>query len=132
MKRKTVEPLEAQEQRALFEWARLQSGKYPELALMYHIPNGGRRNAKEAAMLKAEGVKPGVPDICLPVSRSIYHGLYIELKRKRGGKTSDAQKEWINGLKAQGYAALVCRGWEDAKDSIIEYLKWGMDRGTGN
>lgn len=120
---------ESAEQRALFQWANLQRCKYPELEMMYHIPNGGRRDPKEAAMLKAEGVKPGVPDICLPVARGKYHGLYIELKRKHVGKTSAAQEQWIERLRAHGYAAFVCRGWEDASDLIIEYLKWGLDRG---
>lgn len=122
------DPLEAQEQRALFAWAELQSCKYPELALMYHIPNGGKRDAKEAAMLKAEGVKSGVPDICLPVARGGYHGLYIELKRKHGGRTSAVQEEWIERLSAQGYAVYVCRGWEVAKDLILKYLKGGIQR----
>ena len=34
-------PTEAEEQIALFEWARLQTGRFPELALLYHVPNGG-------------------------------------------------------------------------------------------
>ena len=63
------EPLEAEEQKALFEWAGYMGGKHPELRFMYHVPNGGRRNAREAAMLKAEGVKAGVPDIVLPAAR---------------------------------------------------------------
>ena len=37
-------PTEAEEQIALFEWARLQTGRFPELALLYHVPNAfGRR-----------------------------------------------------------------------------------------
>ena len=123
---KIIDPLEAQEQQALFTWAELQSCKYPDLAMMYHIPNGGRRDAKEAAMLKAEGVKAGVPDICLPVARGGYHGLYIELKRRSGGRTSAAQEAYISRLRAQGYAAFVCRGFERAKDVIMKYLKGGL------
>ena len=79
-------PLEAEEQAALFQWAEYQSGKYPELALMYHVPNGGSRNKAEAANLKRQGVKSGVPDVCLPVPRGNSHGAYIELKRIKGGK----------------------------------------------
>ncbi len=58
---------EASEQIKLMEWCKWQEHKYPELQLLYHIPNGGSRNAIEAKNLKRQGVKPGVPDLCLPV-----------------------------------------------------------------
>lgn len=78
-KNKMPVPTEAQEQMTLFSWAAMQSGKYPELNLLYHVPNGGSRHKAEAGRLRAEGVKAGVPDLCLPVARGQYHGLYIEL-----------------------------------------------------
>lgn len=117
------EPLECEEQRALFSWAALQAGKHPELRFMYHVPNGGKRNAREAALLKAEGVKAGVPDIVLPCSCGGYHGLYIELKRQKSGTVSDDQKKYLEFLSFAGYKAVVCRGWEKARDEIMSYLK---------
>lgn len=114
---------EASEQRALFEWARLQAGKYPELQYLYHVPNGGRRDAKEAAMLKAEGVRAGVPDLFLPAARGGYHGLYIELKRKKGGKLSREQEQWLAYLNSAGYRALCIHGWENAANEILKYVK---------
>ena len=68
-------PTESVEQQSLFRWAAYQSGKYPELKLLYHVPNGGSRNKAEAGRFKAEGVKAGVPDLCLPVPRGEFHGL---------------------------------------------------------
>lgn len=115
-------PKESQEQMWLFRWAELQKGKYPELEMLYHIPNGGSRNKLEAAHLQAEGVKPGVPDLCLPVSRGGYHGLYIELKRLRGGKVSDAQTVWLARLRDQNFKAVVCKGWEEAAECLKDYL----------
>lgn len=112
---------EAEEQMALFEWAALVSGKHPELQLLYHIPNGGSRNKAEAANLKKQGVKAGVPDLCLPVPRGEFHGLYIELKYGKN-KPSKAQEKWITDLKNQNYAAFVCYGWEEAKNVITVYL----------
>lgn len=82
-------PLESEEQSALFQWARLMEGRCPELRLMYHIPNGGLRNKPVAVRLTAQGVRRGVPDICLPVARHGFHSLYIELKRPKGGEGSD-------------------------------------------
>lgn len=43
-----------------------------------------KRDKATAVALKRQGVKAGVPDICLPVARNGYHGLHIELK---AGKT---------------------------------------------
>lgn len=70
---------------------------------MYHIPNGGKRGKVEAIHFKAEGVKAGVPDICLPVPRGEWHGLYIELKRREGGRVSPEQTKWLEDLMRQGY-----------------------------
>lgn len=122
------EPSEAEEQRSLFSWAAMLSGKHPALRLLYHIPNGGRRDAKEAAMLKAEGVRAGVPDICLPAARGGYHGLYIELKRAKSGRMSREQEEWIAALSAAGYRAVCCHGWAAAAREIERYLGGGEAR----
>ena len=115
-------PTEAEEQTELFTWAELLRGRFPELRLLYHVPNGGSRNRIEAARLQAQGVKAGVPDLCLPVARGKYHGLYIELKRTRGGRISEAQEGWLEALAEQGYAAAVCKGWQDAAETIKKYL----------
>lgn len=114
---------------ALFMWAadELAAGRYPELELMFAIPNGGERNKVVASRLKAEGVKAGVPDVCLPVARHGVYGLWLELKRpksdgKRAGTTQDEQTGWIGKLRAQGYGACVVYGFEEAKAVIIQYL----------
>ena len=114
---------EYQEQRNVFEIAERLKGIYPEVVLLFHIPNGGRRDTAEAANLKKQGVKPGVPDLFLPVARGGYHGLFIEMKRRDGGRLSEHQKHWLHLLEHQGYAAVVCHGAENAVDTIISYLK---------
>lgn len=48
-------PTEDVEQMCLFRWADAQSGKYPELSLMYHIPNGGKRGKAEAGRFPRNG-----------------------------------------------------------------------------
>lgn len=116
-------PSEDVEQTQLFTWAAYASGKYPELALMHHIPNGGKRGKAEAARFKAQGVKAGVPDIFLPCARGQYHGLYIELKRVKGGRVSASQEEFIKSLRLQGYRVEVCFGMEQAQKVIVEYLE---------
>lgn len=116
-----VKPTEAQEQTTLFEWSAWNIGKYPELWFLHHVPNGGSRNKLEAMSLKRQGVKAGVSDIFMPVARRGYHGLYVELKAI-GGRVSDNQAEWINRVRAQGYAAFVCYGAVEAVGKLEWYL----------
>lgn len=120
-------PHEDKEQENLLIWAAWNSGKYPELTLLYHIANGGKRGKREAARLKAQGVKAGVPDLHLPVARGGYHSLYIELKRREGGTVSDAQKGWIADLRREGNCVAVCRGSEEAERVIVGYLGGKVD-----
>jgi hypothetical protein len=115
-------PTENAEQAALFQWADFAALTYPELVMMYAIPNGGLRDARTAVTLQRTGVKSGVPDICLPVARGGYNGLYIEMKRQKGGVLSANQKIWIDRLRAHGNKAVVCKGWEAARDAITDYL----------
>lgn len=122
MKADEIVPTESVEQQALFRWAQVMSGKYPELKWMYHIPNEGKRNPLVGRRMRAEGLRRGVPDICLPVSRGGYNGLYIELKRRKGGRVSDDQELWLGALRDAGYMAIVCKGWEAASDKILRYL----------
>ncbi|MHB1153550.1 MAG: VRR-NUC domain-containing protein [Eubacteriales bacterium] len=113
---------EDDEQVAVIEWAELCTGAIPELAWLYHVPNGGYRNKIEAMKFKRMGVKSGVPDLVLPVARSGYHGLYIELKAK-DGIVSEKQREWLNNLRHQGYFAIACFGADETISIIKNYLK---------
>ncbi|MBO9717500.1 MAG: VRR-NUC domain-containing protein [Pseudoxanthomonas sp.] len=118
----TAAPLEHAEAAMLIRAVRGLEPAHPELRLLYAIPNGGKRSRKTAADLKAEGVRSGVPDYCLPVARGVWHGLYLELKRLRGGRVEPEQRAWLSDLEAQGYRAVVCRGWEQALAEIRDYL----------
>lgn len=119
---------EAHEQTALFRWiADAAVYEYPELELLYHIPNGGTRNRAEAAHLKQQGVKSGVPDLCLPVARGKWHGLYIEMKAGKN-KTTENQDRWIESLRKQGYVAEVCYGYRQAAEILVQYLSLGKGK----
>lgn len=121
-------PSEANEQQWLFRWAwDMQHLKWPELELMHHIPNGGSRNRIEAARLKGQGVKAGIPDVFLPVAKGGYHGLYIEMKKQHGGRVSPEQKDKIAKLREQGYRVEVCEGFQIAADVIEAYMEERLD-----
>jgi len=113
---------ESEEQKSLFVWATIAARKYPALNLLFHIPNEGKRSQWTGARMRSEGLKSGVPDLCLPVARSGYHGLYIELKAGKNKPTAN-QLAWLEALEAQGYKTAVCYGWEAAKNVIEAYLK---------
>lgn len=115
---------ESSEQQALFCWAALAAIDYPPLCYLFAIPNGGFRFKREAARLKAEGVRAGVPDVLLPLPKFKWAGLFIEMKKKRVGRVQDNQSEWIVYLNSVGYLAVVCYGWEDARDTILTYLRY--------
>lgn len=123
-------PSESVEQQQLFLWAQWQEGRHPELHLLHHIPNEGKRSKATGGRLVAEGLRSGVPDLCLPVARGAYHGLYIELKALNG-RVSKPQQAWLDALNAQGYRAEVCYGWDAAAKVIMEYMniKGGLHGG---
>lgn len=117
---------EAQHQRNVIVWSQIHRDEYPELALLFHIPNGGTRDPVEAAHLKAQGVRRGTPDLCLPVARRGYHSLWLEMKTPHGRVSSD-QTWWKDKLTEQGAVAVIAYGWEAAVDAIKWYLGGGDD-----
>lgn len=120
--KKSGVPPESWEQQQVIKWSQQPSirQEYPELALLYHIPNE-RADKVQAAILKAMGVKKGVPDLHLPIPSGKFHGLYIEMKAM-DGKPEDEQIWWLEHLKANGYACAVCYGWQKATEVLLWYL----------
>jgi len=127
----TMRSTEHDIQSALFSWAQLQTACYPELALMFAIPNGGKREKRQdrkgrwfsptAQKLKREGVKRGIPDIFLPCARGGSHGLFIEMKAP-DGRVSPEQASVHKLLWEEGYAVIVCYSLESAIMLITWYL----------
>lgn len=114
-----MELTEHEEQALLIKWFDLQ---YKDKFILFAIPNGGLRNAIVAKKMKKEGVRSGVPDLFLAVPRKPYGGLFIEMKRAKGGKLSLYQKDMIKSLEEAGYLCIVAKGFEAAKQAITEYL----------
>lgn len=110
---------EDNEQKALFQWAKTQ--REPEYKWLFHIPNGGKRDKREAARLKAQGVKPGVSDLFLPVPRGGKHGLWIEMKAN-SNKPTEKQQLWLDDMEKQGFEVAVCWTWMEARDVLKRYI----------
>ena len=92
---------------------------------LYHIPNGGKRNAREAARMKRMGTRPGVHDYHLPIARGCYHSLWIELKPDVKGYSpsiSHNQIGWREKMRNNGNAAFIVKGWPKAISIMLLYL----------
>jgi len=90
------------------------------LALLYHVPNNPR-SAVAGARLKANGMRRGFPDYCLPVARGPFHGLYFEFKPNDGQGPRAEQRAWLDALAQEGYAAAVVWGVEAALALLLRY-----------
>jgi len=102
-------------------WFSLQ---YRELSqLLHHSPNGGKRNAREAARFKAMGTRPGFPDLILLYSASGFSYLAIELKTQIG-KQTEYQKDYQKLIEASGAKYVICRSFDDFRKEIKEYLRF--------
>ena len=111
--------IESNIQKGCIAWFRLQ---YRHLSKMiFAVPNGGCRNAREAAIMKAEGVTAGVADVILLVSRGGYNSLCIEFKTEKG-RQSELQKQWQGEAEKNGNKYVVCRSFKDFSLTVSEYL----------
>lgn len=130
--KRTLCPLESVEQQRVIAWAQWQTyggGKVGDF--LFAIPNGGSRAktagrfSQEALRMKKEGVRAGVPDLCLAIPTDEAHGLFIEMKRRlRNVSTvSKAQREWQARLRQAGYRSEICYGADAAIELIKEYLQ---------
>ncbi len=113
--------------RALMCWVQQNIDKYPDLKWLTHIGHGGMKDPITAGNMKAEGLKPGLPDYLLLVKHNGYACLWIELKRpaangKYSGRVTKFQEEWLEQALKCGHKAVVCFGYKDAISVIERYL----------
>lgn len=115
---------EHDEQKTLIKWWDYAALSYDVPAcLLFSVPNAAKRTLAVASMMRAEGLRAGVPDLFLACPKPPWSGLFIEMKRSSGGVLSDNQKTMIQILQGQGYAVKVCHGWLEARTTIIAYME---------
>jgi hypothetical protein len=117
--RKEVLPSEHEEQAALIAWC----DAHPIAKNIFSIPNGANKSFASAAKFKREGLRPGIPDLFLPVACRGFHGLFIEMKRRRFANVTFQQGAWQAALVHQGYHCVICYGADEAIAVIQGYLK---------
>lgn len=99
------------------KWVRMQHRN----VLIFAIPNGGARTALTGAMLKAEGVVAGVPDLFIAHPTPKYSGLFVEMKIKPN-KPSNAQVDAMDRLRNVGYKVEVCYSFDEFVRCVTDYL----------
>ena len=104
--------LEDQIQIALIKWLR---EVYPDVCV-FHIPNGGLLNKREAKKLQNMGVLPGVSDLFFPDFR-----MWLEIKTETG-KLTITQKIFLTNRMANGDTTLVAYWFKDAQTQLKHFL----------
>lgn len=107
---------EHEEQVALVQWFR---DNFPEPDyIIFAVPNGGTRGAREAVRLKQEGVKAGVNDLII-----LTHGKVIFLEMKKiNTKASTKQIEFHKNVEYLGFVSIIGYGASDASEKILKTL----------
>lgn len=139
-------PTEYQEQVTVIQWCAVQwvriplapgeakRARVPLSEVIYAVPNGevmrrsGAGYSDRAQMLrmlklKKQGFRPGVPDLVLPIPRGGYAGLYLELKRRDGGRLAASQAGFVELLSRCQYRVRVAAGAEAAIAELRAYLE---------
>lgn len=130
-------PVEHDECVWLMEWAETQRhAGLPLSRLLLHVPNGafhGRDRTTAAVIggkLRAEGLREGTFDylLAVPLWTKKCAGLWLEMKRLRGGEVSTDQKDFAADMMAMGYQCEIAKGWVEASKIITVYLRSATPR----
>lgn len=111
-------PSEALESQRLVDYLRARGIRFT------HIPNETSSRA-QGIKNKRMGVSPGVPDymLILPETDKLKPRLmFLEMKRREGGRTSQEQFAWLAALQDADVYAFVVKGFDEAKKTIEMYL----------
>lgn len=126
-------PSEQQEQEAFCQWLAI----HPDLKDSYFsIPNGEMRPKKlikkkdgsykyicpTGIKLKKAGLRKGAFDLFIAYPTITYHGLFIEMKTKKGKETEE-QKKFKYDMQKKGFCAEFCYGFYEAISLVNNYIK---------
>jgi len=122
----TEEASEHEEQTAVVTWCHQHEDH--RLRLIFAVPNAGKRSPQAANYYRAEGLKPGVPDLCLPLGYGGYLGMFIEMK-VGDNDLSPLQEWWRDHLRGVGYYVIACWSSRAAIAAIRSYIAQAPTRG---
>ena len=114
-----INPTEEQDCIALVQYLRLleNTGKVVKFT---HIPNETYTPYRTTKARNVRmGVVSGFPDYVI-VGRT--KTIFIEMKRKKGGKQTEAQREWMLALFNTKQRVFLCFGFDEAKQVVDDEL----------
>lgn len=94
--------------------------KYPDI-FYFHPHNEAKRSPYERFLIKIMRLRPGMPDLLVPISKKGKTGMAMEFKIKPNKLTKN-QLEIIDILNLYNWSAVVCYSFEEAKIHLDEYL----------
>lgn len=123
MRARRVQPTEHQEQSAVIQWWDTYAPtKGLDPRLLIAVPNAAKRSYRLAAMLKAEGMRSGYPDLILDLPHPVFHGMRVEMKAA-DGRVSPDQREYHDLLRCQDYNVITAFGADEAIRAITAYVE---------
>lgn len=112
---------------AIHRWNELQK----PAAIIFHVPNGGKRTKAEAAIFKAMGVRAGVFDyiVLMPgIDGDHPYAGFIEIKDK-DGRMSEAQRQFKIEVESMGFMTAVVRSLDEWVEVLERWgVRWGKKR----
>lgn len=108
---------------AFIQWTELVS--YCGRPLFYRvvkIPNERGKAGIATAILTSIGMKKGFPDYNILAPCGEWHGLYLEAKKKVGGKVDQDQLDWKFRLREFGYWSEICDGADELILATKDYF----------
>lgn len=115
-------PTEDQECKVFVEYLELLQGQGLDIIFTHLANETYTKSYKQKNRNKAMGVRGGFPDYVLIING---YFIVIEMKRQKGGRLQETQKEWINKLMRAEISVYVCFGFDDAKNVVDTYLTGG-------
>lgn len=116
-KEKNHELSEHEEQCKVVKWCRENDIK------VFAIPNGfiSGGDAKYINYMKAEGLTPGSPDLVVLPGDGLV--IFVEMKKEKGGRLSEAQKNFQQFFDNNSYLYICAKGHQNAIASILEIME---------
>jgi hypothetical protein len=110
---------ESKLQANIVRWFSLAYPKYERM--LFAIENKRRATPIQGARLKQQGIKAGVPDLCLALPTQNSGALYIELKFGKNKQTAE-QKEFEIACNKFGNCYELIYTFDDAVRLITSYI----------
>lgn len=110
---------ESKLQAAIIRWFAMAYPRYDKM--LFAIENKRRATPIQGARLKQQGIKAGVPDLCLALPTEKFGALYIELKFGKNKQTED-QKEFERACKEFGNCYQLIYSFDEAIRIITSYI----------